>query len=100
MNINRNLTESDLDKIDVNSPLEHQIQQREMKNSGWKLDKINSMIICFYNTDEINGQSYVKIPVRSNAILNTEKYHKNCFLRSILAKLHPCNKNYLDMVSN
>ena len=43
LNINHNLTESDLDKIDVISPLEHQIQQEEMKDSGWRFDKVNSM---------------------------------------------------------
>ena len=37
---NHNLTESDLDKIHVRSPLEHQIQQQEMKHSGWRFDKI------------------------------------------------------------
>ena len=35
LNINPNLTESDLDKIDIRSPLEHQIQQQEMNDSGW-----------------------------------------------------------------
>ena len=34
LNFNHNLTESDLDNIDVKSPLEHQIQQQEMKDSG------------------------------------------------------------------
>ena len=38
LNINHNLTESDLDKIDVGAPLEHQIQQQEMKDSGWRFD--------------------------------------------------------------
>ena len=33
-NIKHNLKESDLDKIDFKSPLEHQIQQQEMKVSG------------------------------------------------------------------
>ena len=33
LKINHNLTESDIDKIDVNSPLEHQIQQQEKKDS-------------------------------------------------------------------
>ena len=47
LNINDNLTESDLDKIDVRSPLEHQIQQQEMKDSGWRFDKINSMTVYF-----------------------------------------------------
>ena len=32
--INHNLTESDLDKTDINSPKEHQIQQQKMKDSG------------------------------------------------------------------
>ena len=43
ININHNLTESDLDKIEVRSPLEHQIQQQEIKDSGWRFDKIKSI---------------------------------------------------------
>ena len=43
--ITHNLTESDLDKIDIKSPSEHQIQQQEMKDSGWRFDKIISMTI-------------------------------------------------------
>ena len=38
-NIDLRLTESDLDKIEIKSPLEHQIQQQEMKDSGWRFDK-------------------------------------------------------------
>ena len=45
LNINHNLTQTDIDKIDVKSPLELQIQQQEMKDSGWRFDKINSMTI-------------------------------------------------------
>ena len=45
LNNNHNLTESDLDKIDIISPSEHRIQQQEMKDSGWRFDKINSMTI-------------------------------------------------------
>ena len=48
LNIKHNLTQSDLDIIDVKSPLEIQIQQQEMKDSGWRFDKINSMILYFY----------------------------------------------------
>ena len=58
LNLNHNLTESDLDNIDVRSPLDHQIQQQEMKDSGWRFDKINSMIVYFYKTGEMNGKSY------------------------------------------
>ena len=47
LNINNNLTESDIDNIDLKSQLEHQIQIQETKESGWIFDKINSMKIIF-----------------------------------------------------
>ena len=72
LKINHNLTESDIDNIDVRSQLEHQIHNQEMKESGWIFDKINSMKISFYKTEELNGTSYVKIPLRSSAILNIQ----------------------------
>ena len=100
MNINHNLTESDLNKIDVRSPLEHQIQKQEMKDSGWRLDKINSMIVYFYKTGELNGSNSFKIPLGSNSILNNEIKDEYCFSWSILADLHPCNNNQPKRYSN
>ena len=100
MNNNQNLTQSDLDKIDIKSPLEHQIKKQEMKDSGWRFDKLYSITLYFYNTIEMNGSNYVKIPLRSNAILNIENNDKYCFLWSILAYLHPCNNNHPNRVSN
>ena len=70
LNINHNLTETDINNIDVKSPLKFQIQQQEMKDSGWRFDKIKSMIVYSYKTGELNGLNYVKVPLRSNAILN------------------------------
>ena len=72
LNNNQNITQSDLDKIDIKSSLEQQIQKQEMKDSGWRFDKINSMTIYFYETTEMNGSNYIKISMRSNAILNIE----------------------------
>ena len=100
LNTNYNLTQTDLNYIDIKSPLEHQIQKQEMKDSGWRSDKINSMTIYFYETTEMNGSNYIKIPLRSNAILNVENNDKYCFLWSILAWLHPCNNNHPNRVSN
>ena len=54
LNINHNLTQTDINNIDVKCPLEHQIQQQEMKDSGWRFDKINSMTVYFYKTCELN----------------------------------------------
>ena len=65
LKINQNLTEKDIDNIDIKSPLEHQIQIQEMKESGWKFEKIISMTVYFYITGEMNGRPHVKNPLRS-----------------------------------
>ena len=100
LNINQNLTETDINNIDVKSPLEHQIQQQEMEDSGWPFDKINSMTIYFYITGELIGLSYVKFLLRTNAVLNIKNNDKYCFIWSTLASLHPCNNNHPNRVAN
>ena len=47
LNINHNLTESDIDNIDVRPQLEHQMQIQETNESGWKFDKHSSMKLSF-----------------------------------------------------
>ena len=94
------MTQSDIDNINFTFPLERQIQQQEMKDSGWRFDKLYSMTYYFYKTNEMNGSNYIKIPLRSNAILNIENNVKYCFLWSILASLYPCNNNHPNRVSN
>ena len=100
LKINNNLTESDVNIIDVRSQLEHQIQIQEMKESGWIFDKTNSMKISFYKTTELNGTSYVKIPLRTSATLNIQNNDKYCFIWSILASLHPCENSNPSRVNN
>ena len=56
------------------------------------------MRVLFYRTGEMDDRSYVKIPVRSSAILNVENDDKYCLLWSILAYLHPSNINQLNRV--
>ena len=99
LNMNYNITQSDIDNIKITFPLEYQIQQQEMKDSGWRFDKINSTTIYFYETTGMNGSNYIKIPLRTNAILNIENNDKYCFLWSILAWLYPCNNNHPNRVS-
>ena len=48
LNKNHNLTETYIGIIDIKPPLENQIQQ-ELKDSGWRFDKPNSMIYFFQN---------------------------------------------------
>ena len=92
--INHNLTPTVIDNIDVKSPLEHQLQQQEMKDSGWRFDKINSMTLFFYQTGIMNGSNYIKIPLRSNAILNSKNIDKYRFSYSKLVSLHRCINNH------
>ena len=100
LNINNNLTETDINNIDVESQLEHQIQVQETKEPRWIFDKINSMKIRFYKTEELNGSSYVKILSRSNALLNIKNNDVYCFIWSILANLHPCENDHPNGVTN
>ena len=94
------MTESDIDKINVRSQLEQQIQNQEMKESGWIFDKINSMKLSIYKSTELDGTSYVKIPLRSNAILNIQNNDNYCFTWSFLPSLHPCENTHPSRVNN
>ena len=58
------------------------------------------MKISFYKTVELNSTSYVKIPLRSNAILNVQNNDKYCFVWSILASLYPCENTHPSRVNN
>ena len=71
-----------------------------MKESGWIFDKINSMKTSFYKTVELNGTSYVKILLRSSAILKIQNNDKYCFIWSVLDSLHPCENDQPCRVSN
>ena len=98
-NINHKLTETDIEKIDVKSQLEHQIQIQETKEIGCIFDKNNSMKIRFYKTGELNISSYVKTPLITNALGNVKNKDKYCFLWSILDSLHPCDNDHPNQVS-
>ena len=58
------------------------------------------MKISFYKTVELDGTSYVKIPLRSNTILNVQNIDKYCFIWSILASLYPCENTHPSRVNN
>ena len=87
------LTQSEIENINIRWDLEARKQNLEMRESGWNFQRVNSMTISFYNTGNMDGSSYTKIPSRSSAILNFKNDDTNCFLWSILAKLYPCENN-------
>ena len=100
LNINFTRTETDIVNIHIKSPLAHQFRIHEMKESGWRFIEINSMTIYFYKTGEMNGSSFMKIPLRSSVFLNTKKDDKCCFIWSIPAHRHPFNNSHPRRLSN
>ena len=100
MNFNQNLAESVIHDIDVKFQLEHQVQIQETKDSGWIFDKINAKEVRFSKTSELNGSSYVKTPLRSNAILTIENNAKRCFFWSIVGSNHPWENSHPSRVKN
>ena len=89
LNINQNLTESDFVRFHIKSSLGNQVQKQESKYSGCRFDKIISRIFYFLKTNERICSSYVKVPLRSPAILIFENDDEYCFIWSVLAHLHP-----------
>ena len=87
------LTRLQLNDIDIMTELDNEIETRDMEGSGWNVQGINHLKIYFHKTNPINGQTYVKFPIRSNAILNIQNIDTYCFLWSILASIHPVNKD-------
>ena len=49
-----------MNKVNIYSQLDSQITNQELKDSGWRFNKLISMTIYFYKTKELNGSSYVK----------------------------------------
>ena len=99
LKVNKSLTWSDIEKYDLETKTNTLIENLQMKDSGWRFCKIATITKYFYKTDELNGSSYVKTPLRSSAILNIENDDKYCFLWSILAHLHPCEDSHPNRVS-
>ena len=93
LNMVTNLTQSEIEDVNIQWDLEARKQNLELQASGWNFQRVNSMTISYYNTGNMDGSSYVKIPIRSSAILNIKNYDNYCFIWSILASLYPCKNN-------
>ena len=87
------LTRLQLNDLDIMADLDNEIESRDMEGSGWNVQGINHLKIYFHKTNPINGQTYVKFPIRTNSILNIQNNDTYCFLWSILANLHPVDKD-------
>ena len=100
LNVNQNLTESNIGNINIISQLEHQIQNQEIRDSDWICDNIDSEIKSFCKSSKKKGSKYVKVLLRTSAKFNIESDDNYCFLWSILAGVHPCRKSHPTKASN
>ena len=100
LKVNQNLTMRDNEEVNIQGQLDAQITNQEMKDTGWRYNEIHSMTTNFYKTNELNGSSYVKIPLRGSCVLNIEIDDKYCFLCIFLAHPHPCQNSHPNWVSN
>ena len=95
-----NLTRLQLNDLDIMTDLDNEIENRDMEGSGWNVQGINHLKIYFHKTNPINGRTYIKFPIRTNAILNIQNKDTYCFVWSILAYIHPIDdKNHPYRVS-
>ena len=93
------LTRIEINDLDFSIALDNERLRRDMLGSGWNLQGINHLKIYFHKTNDINGRTYIKIPIRSNAILNIQNIDTYCFLWSILANMHPVDKIHNGLVT-
>ena len=85
------LTPSDITAIDVRQAILAEIEEAEMRGSGWRLNKIVSMDLHLYKTNDLSkyGATYVKLPFESKSLLNVQNTDKYCFVWCVLASLYP-----------
>ena len=61
LSLTHNLSQSEIDNINIQCALKNKIQSLEMKESGWNFQRFNTMGKSFYKSGELNGSPYVKI---------------------------------------
>ena len=91
LNINQNITESDIDINNVMSQSENQIHNQETKDSSWIFDKINSrqqIPVKLLKWIE----KFCQNSIEKFTILNFKNYDKNLSLWLIRVKLYPGKK--------
>jgi len=89
------------DKVDeVQTFIKEKVRQAEMRESGWNIMYYNKITLHISRYNNNSGGSYIKLPFRSNYIINVNNPNDECcFLWSIIAHLHPA-KNHVDRLSN
>jgi hypothetical protein len=76
--------------------ISNEMEAFELKSSGWVLNRILRMKLNINRYNPLRGSSYIPLPqtlAKKKAIINIKNDDDKCFLWSILAKLHPADKD-------
>merc|ERR1711936_437835 len=64
--------------------------------SGWRIQSMDEFILKICKYTPITGSSYIESPKKienTHSVVNIQNEDDKCFLYSVLAKLHPVEKN-------
>ena len=80
----------DLDML--NGELDTRMQEQEMKQSGWSMQRFVKITMYIHRSFPTGGCSS-ELPFKSNYIININNNDKKCSLWSLIALLHPAPHN-------
>jgi hypothetical protein len=80
----------------VKTKLTNEMQEFEIKDSQWRLEKIFDLELCINKFIPLRGESYIsllKSIQRKHAVINVKNSDNKCFLWALLSALHPVEHN-------
>jgi len=72
------------------------MEEFEIRGSNWVLNRILNLELALNRYNPLRRKSYIPVPqtlANKKAIINVKNKDNKCFLWSILAALHPADKD-------
>ena len=91
-----NQTDIDMDLPTAYKDLFTKFDEQERQGSGWYLSKIIQIEVHTATLSPLKASSYIELPKkvkRTKAVLNIKNKDNMCFIWSVLAHLHPIDKD-------
>ena len=87
------INDDELDSVIQSLESEFENIDNRLQGSGWILDSFVKIMLHMNGVNALRGNSYIKLPFKSNSIINIQNRDNMCFIWSILAQLYPVDKN-------
>lgn len=78
------------------SSFREELENVVTRGSGWTIDSIELLQLNIAKYEPLKGSSYLPLPefiAKKKAIINVQNKDDKCFMWSVLAKLHPAQKD-------